>query len=286
MQVRMPPPKNNVSSSVGGVGSESDRKTMQWIFETCYGSGLPRCAAFRACVYVRRASGRGDVGDRCDRLFLPDGSHKLYPFPVRPFAAQCLWTAVKMETRDWDLTPFKDVATRHVLCLRRASATPNLDLQDIEFEIAEALEWKLAPTSPFLVLSETATPVRTRARASDVIKAATISGVCGTDSDDDADAEVVAMASIVAAEVIDARGSEAETHRCARAVVACVESGRLDCFEQVSELAERMEAATCANKYASPRLGKRRRYESADSPSSVIQDGGAGGAGGAKGSHA
>ena len=283
----MPPPKNNTGSRMPrGVGSKSDRKTMQWIFEKCDVSGLPRCAAFRACGYIRRMGGRGDVAERCDRLFMPKSC---YPFPVRPFVVQCLFIAVKIETTDWDFTPFNEVAKRHILCLRLTKGTPALDLRELEFEIADALDWKLVPTSPFLVLSESAVPPRMLARASGLLKTAIVAGLCGTGSDDDAGAEVVAMASIVAGEVIDAGGmygGEAETLRCARAMVACVERDRLDCVEQVSELAERMEAAKCANEAASPRHRKRRRDESADSPSSVIADGGAGGAELAKITHA
>lgn len=249
-------------------------RELEWIFETCDASGISLCAAFRACGYLRGVSRRGGVADKCNRLFFADRPRGSYHFPVRPIIVQCLFTAVKIETREWNKTAFRKIAVKHIRCLQQASKQSQLKLHEIEFEIAEALEWRLAPFSPFLALSESAASPRQRVRASDVLRSAIItevSGVCGVGN-----ADLLAAASLAAAEVLDAEGgdgSDAEALRCVRAMVACVEYETQHCLKLVRELSEQMEKAhraRCAK--ASPLLAKRKRTESVDSPSSVVPE--------------
>ena len=240
------------------------RREVKWIFETCTATQLPRCAAFRASVYFWRASRCDGVAERCDHLLLPNGCRNHYPFWIRPFVVLCLFVAVKIETRDWDLGPFRDVAVEFVRSMRLVSDHPIRDLQSLEFELAQSLEWKLLPTSPFLVLEEMNTE---HAFAAQLIEEALLIGLDGV-ANAEVDAEVVATAALVAAHACESPTPAVE--RCVRAMVECVAQHTPARTQLVGAFAEKLEALhrKRSASTASPRFAKRARL--AESPSSVM----------------
>lgn len=135
---------------------------LEWLFEATSLAQLDPCVAFRASTYVSRLSasptGR-EVIDRCNSAFCcvkrsyrgGRGSR------ISPFVTHSLFLSVKIETRYWDACPdiLRYAVGHHFAMLEHThpSAESQL-LMDVDVLIADALDWRLMPTSPFQCLQE------------------------------------------------------------------------------------------------------------------------------------
>lgn len=212
--------------------SRDDREAT-WLFDACARARAAPCIAFRAIVYARTILKTGDAGRavvrEIDDAFArqppcgpPECAHPEYPLPVAPFWVHCLWIAAKIESQYWGAAELGDIvfsAHWKALCIRNR-CEQFLRIQQLEFLVCEALDWRLVPRSPFVCLSDLddeaklELPVTRVMCADDMIHSALVFGV-------EANSDLLAVAALAAAAMVE-RGLGRSDRDVARALECMV----------------------------------------------------------------
>lgn len=117
----------------------------RWVFAQAHDAGISPCAAYRACAILKTVLIKG----RTIVMDLDAIADAEYHLTVPPSVVVATSIAFDLESQEISLTKFGAlfVEFTHAVALVRSRYV------NAQFEIAELLEWKLLPTSPFECLA-------------------------------------------------------------------------------------------------------------------------------------